>query len=197
MSTDRQRGWRVGHQGRDQMYYEELHGGSWKRLEVQGEMLLGPAHHVIYFASPTEWQRYPAWAQNRRDEIIARIMSAFPAPDYEYHGVGGGAASPPSVAVREPRPPRPPAKVASASGKERQALLIAIVLVLAISGGMCWLVVSGLTSGDTFWPSTRRSVALSAEPGMYWTAIVVYSAIGLGTLGLGLWGIREGRKLRP
>lgn len=47
------------------MYYEELHEGAWQRLEVQGELLMGRAHHVIYFASPTEWQRYPAWAGNR------------------------------------------------------------------------------------------------------------------------------------
>ena len=46
-----ERGWRVGHQGRDQMYYEELQSGSWQRIEVQGEMLMGPAHHVIFGTS--------------------------------------------------------------------------------------------------------------------------------------------------
>lgn len=79
--------WRVGHTGRDQMYYEEYGDGRWERIEISGEMLTGPAHHAIYFASPADWaQRYPAWAQQRRDEIIARIKSAFPEPDYEYHG---------------------------------------------------------------------------------------------------------------
>lgn len=46
------RGWRVGHSGRDSMYYEEFRGGGWERLVIDGEMLMGPAHHVIYFDSP-------------------------------------------------------------------------------------------------------------------------------------------------
>lgn len=79
-------GWRVGHQGRDCMYYEERIAGRWERLEISGEMLMGPAHHVIYFASPAQWADYPAWARLRRAEIIQRIKSAFRAPDYEYHG---------------------------------------------------------------------------------------------------------------
>ena len=38
MKTDERRGWRVGHEGRDQMYYEELHHGTWERIDVDGEM---------------------------------------------------------------------------------------------------------------------------------------------------------------
>lgn len=78
--------WRVGHQGRDMMYYEEHINGRWERLALSGEMLMGPAHHVIYFASEADWQRHPAWAQGRRDQIIARIRAAFPPPDYEHQG---------------------------------------------------------------------------------------------------------------
>ena len=55
-------------------------GGSWRRIPISGEMLTGRAHHVIYFASI----RFPDWAEGRREEIIARIKSAFPEPDYEY-----------------------------------------------------------------------------------------------------------------
>lgn len=33
-----------------------------------------------YFASI----RFPDWAEGRREEIIGRIKSAFPEPDYEY-----------------------------------------------------------------------------------------------------------------
>ncbi len=73
-------GWRVGHEGRDAMFYEEKHGGSWRRVPIDGEMLTGRAHHVIYFKSI----RFPDWAEGRREEIIARIKSAFPEPDYEY-----------------------------------------------------------------------------------------------------------------
>lgn len=79
--------WRVGHSGRDMMYYEEARGGRWERIEISGEMLMGPAHHVIYFDSSEAWEkRVPEWARGRRTEIIARIKSAFRPPDYEYHG---------------------------------------------------------------------------------------------------------------
>jgi hypothetical protein len=77
---DRHRGWRVGHVGRDSMFYEEFTDGAWHRIEIDGEMLVGKAHHVIYFAS----LKYPAWARERRDEIIARIKSEFHPPQYEY-----------------------------------------------------------------------------------------------------------------
>jgi hypothetical protein len=85
MDTNDARGWRVGHRGRDQMYYEELRDGVWKRIDIDGEMLMGRAHHVIYFASPERWREYPPWASQRRDEIIARIKSEFREPDYEYY----------------------------------------------------------------------------------------------------------------
>jgi hypothetical protein len=79
--------WRVGHVGRDGMFYEEYREGRWERLEISGEMLTGPAHHVIYFESPEAWKKHrPAWARHCRDEIVARIKSAFRPPDYEYHG---------------------------------------------------------------------------------------------------------------
>jgi hypothetical protein len=40
-------------------------------------MLVGPVHHVIYFVSPERWQqRYPDWARDRRDEIIARVKAS-------------------------------------------------------------------------------------------------------------------------
>lgn len=77
---DSQRGWRVGHVGRDSMYYEEFRDGAWHRIELDGEMLVGKAHHVIYFGS----LNFPDWARERRDEIIARIKSEFHPPQYEY-----------------------------------------------------------------------------------------------------------------
>jgi hypothetical protein len=80
------RGWRVGHHGRDRMYYEEWMNGRWERLEIDGEMLLGPAHHVIYFASEAEWAKYPPWAHGRRSEIVNRIKQELRSPEYEYYG---------------------------------------------------------------------------------------------------------------
>ncbi len=83
---DRRKGWRVGYQGRDSMYYEELMGGQWKRITIDGEMLSGRAHHVINFGSKDQWALHPEWAAGRRSEIIARIKSVFRMPDYEYAG---------------------------------------------------------------------------------------------------------------
>jgi hypothetical protein len=80
-NTDARVSWRVGHVGRDSMYYEELRDGAWHRISIDGEMLTGVAHHVIYFSSI----RFPDWAAGRREEIIERIKSSFHPPDYEYY----------------------------------------------------------------------------------------------------------------
>ena len=78
---DFRRGWRVGHAGRDAMYYEEFRDGTWQRIDIDGEILMGKAHHAIYFDSI----ELPDWAAGRRDEIIERIKSEFRQPQYEYH----------------------------------------------------------------------------------------------------------------
>jgi hypothetical protein len=75
--------WRVGHVGRDMMYYEEFLDGEWQRIAVDGEMLMGRPHHAIYVNHVT----FPAWAADRRAEIIDRIKIGFPEPDYEYDEV--------------------------------------------------------------------------------------------------------------
>ena len=80
---DYSRGWRVGHIGRDAMYYEDWRDGVWQRFEIAGEMRdlrVSEAHHAISFAST----RFPEWASERRDEIVSRIKSEFRPPDYEY-----------------------------------------------------------------------------------------------------------------
>lgn len=86
------RGWRVGHRGRDQLFYEDLRGGGWQRIEIDGEMLLGEPHHAVYLASPERWQRYPAWARDRRDEIVARLRSELKEPGYVFQGETAPAA---------------------------------------------------------------------------------------------------------
>ncbi len=74
------RGWRVGHEGRDSMYYEELNGVKWDRIELDGEMLCGKSHHIIY----TTPDAFPKWALPRMKEISNRIRSEFKKPGYEY-----------------------------------------------------------------------------------------------------------------
>jgi hypothetical protein len=74
----RRRGWRVGHQGRDSLYYDELRDGRWRRIEIGGEMELQT--HVIYLRS----LQLPDWAADRRVEIISRIKEDLRPPAYEY-----------------------------------------------------------------------------------------------------------------
>lgn len=197
-----ERDWRVGHKGRDSMYYEERHLGAWQRLEIQGEMLTGRAHHVIYFDGPARWRQYPAWARDRRDVIIARIMSEFREPDYEYDGIDGGApaslgdmAAGRGGATPHSSPSTHASVVEAMTAQQRGALMLAIVITLSIAAVMGWLVTTGLGSGTSRMPSARpsqqRSVSRLEEPGFYWTAIGIYSTLGLVTLGLGAFGMRE------
>lgn len=81
---DRKRGWRVGHRGRDEMFYDEMVNGRWERIWIDGEMLCGKAHHVIYFPSDTQWEKFPDWTRGRQVEIVARIKQEFAPPGYEY-----------------------------------------------------------------------------------------------------------------
>jgi len=82
------RTWRVGHYGRDHLYYEEWNEGAWRRIEIGGEMLIGRPHHVVYVPSPEKWLAYPNWARHRRDEILERLRSELAPPDYEYYFEG-------------------------------------------------------------------------------------------------------------
>ena len=197
MTTDG-RGWRVGHQGRDQMYYEELRDGSWERIDIDGEMLMGPAHHVIYFAAPERWRTYPPWARERRAEIIARITSEFREPDYEYSGLAAPGTTSDSAEIERASPSLAPKRRPPPQGYN--ALLGGVLVMFAIAVVMGWLVTAGVSRGETRLPlklaSLRRPVARDQEPAMFWTSIGIYFGIGAGTLVLGVLGVREARQLR-
>ncbi|MBV6522455.1 MAG: hypothetical protein MNPFHGCM_02603 [Gemmatimonadaceae bacterium] len=219
MTSDERRGWRVGHQGRDRMYYEELHGRRWERIDIDGELLVGvAAHHVIYFETPTRWLAYPAWARDRRDEIVARITNEFRPPDYEYDGLTAPPVAPtdaaaPEGASREALPTSTvpadaeskgasPGRTSTESGPARRrgsnALLVAVLVLFALASASAWLVVSGVMSGETRLPirrwSSRRTVARVPEPATFWLSIGVYAAVGTGALALGVLGLREIRE---
>jgi len=81
---NQQRGWRVGHIGRDEMFYEEMIGGKWERILISGETCCGDAHHVIYFPSEEQWESMPEWTRGRQLEIVSRIKKEFKPPGYEY-----------------------------------------------------------------------------------------------------------------
>ena len=203
----KKRGWRVGHQGRDMMYYEELRDGAWERIEISGEMLMGRAHHVIYFASSDAWQRYPAWARNRREEIIGRVTSEFREPDYEYYGVDDRATPPaaPPAPLTPASPASPPSSSESArrpgrpSAHGRRPLLIAVLLLLILTGGIGWFVTRSVARGETSLPvrfsGGNRRVGRAEKPVLFWGSIGVYAGIGIGAGLLGVLGMRESRKL--
>lgn len=183
-------GWRVGHRGRDMMYYEEWRDGAWQRLEISGEMLAGRAHHAIYFDAPQRWNAYPAWARHRRDEIIARITSELRPPDYVYVDAAADTAMP-LRSIRRPTPAATPRQDAA-------VLRIAAALLLALAGALLWLAGSSLVDGETVFPSTlpslRRAVLLDHEPLMFSVSVALYAAAGVAALGLAVWLLRVGRR---
>lgn len=198
MDDEQRRGWRVGHRGRDQMFYEEWHDGRWERMEIDGEMLTGRAHHVIYFTAPGHWGKFPAWAQGRRDEIIARIKSEFREPDYEYHEPGD--TPPPAT---EPAPARAPVAPTPSPKRPVQgmgALLLAIVLFAAVGAATTWMTVRGVSTGVTTLPlkraTLRRPVVRTQEPATYWLSMTIYAGISVGAIGATAWLMRERRRLR-
>ncbi len=178
---DQAEGWRVGHQGRDQMFYEELVGGTWQRIGIDGEMLTGRAHHVIYFASEETWQGYPEWARERREEIIARIKSRFREPDYEYQG--GGTV---------PRSIPPPAPTVGQPLSDTDGSILPMLLFLLAIAAVCfWFAAKGVKEGETRLPvkhnPASRVVSREEKPVMFWTSISILSALGGGCTAFAGW----------
>lgn len=180
------------------MYYEERHGFRWERIDIDGEMLMGEAHHAIYFATPERWLTYPAWARDRREEIIARITSEFRPPDYEYYGLAGTAEAASNATAPPVAPPRVSARQRASRPPRNNALLVALLVLFVVAGAMGWLVATGVTRGETRLPlkqsTLRRTVSRAQEPALFWVAIGIYAAIGGAALTLGILGVREGRR---
>ncbi|MFT3806323.1 hypothetical protein [Arenimonas sp.] len=197
--ADRPLRWRVGHQGRDGMYYEEEAGSEWRRIPIDGELLTGRAHHAVYLASPEQWREYPEWARDRRDEIVARIRSQFREPDYDY-GDAGYSPAPAIAPVAAPMSAMPPP-----AHRQSMRTLWAIVIGFAVASvallAFAW---HGVDTGVTTWPSKMTSqqhdVSRLADPAQFWMSIAVYAGLGLllafGSAWLMRQGLREARKTR-
>jgi hypothetical protein len=83
--TLRTDGWTVEHSGRDRIVYREVVRGRLEDFVLDGEMLMGTPHHVVYVPGAEKWEHTaPAWARGRREEIVARIRSRLREPGYEY-----------------------------------------------------------------------------------------------------------------
>ncbi|MFO1482840.1 MAG: hypothetical protein U1F71_05675 [Verrucomicrobiaceae bacterium] len=178
------RGWRAGHRGRDCMFYEEKIDGTWQRIVISGEMLMGRAHHVIYFPPPEAWARLPEWARHRREEIIARIKSEFREPDYEYASDVMPSASltaAPVVSSRTPAAER-------WTGQQWMAVVTFVAILLGVAVFTGWKVKAGLEKGIVTLPipkaSLQRPVLRDEEPALFWFSLSVYAVAGLGSLGV-------------
>lgn len=75
--------WRVRNLGRDIISYQEKINGEWKKIEIDGEILMGEKSKVLYFKSEKKWSEYPEWAKNRA-KIIERVKLKFPEKYNEY-----------------------------------------------------------------------------------------------------------------
>lgn len=172
--------WRVGHRGRDMMYYEECHGGTWRRINIDGEMLTGRAHHVIYFADAVTWSGYPEWARHRREEIIGRIKSRFREPDYEYHE---STASLPRPAITTS-----PAAANPTAGP-RGGILPVILFFLSLAAGSFWHVARAVGNGKSWLPAkhTNITVTLAEDPVLFWTAVSTIAGFGAACAGFAAW----------
>jgi hypothetical protein len=179
------REWRIGHTGRDRMYYEEFHDGAWRRIDIDGEMLTGRAHHAVYLASPEHWLAYPAWARQRREEIVRRIKTELREPDYEYSAAGSVRA--PTAAAR-----------VHPAAHTRIAALVAAGALFALAGGGSWLVFDGVNTGKTVLPSKfasqRRTVLRTEEPMLFWFSVGLYASVAVGCIGLVAWGVAQTRR---
>ncbi|MCP5540377.1 MAG: hypothetical protein H7A52_09590 [Akkermansiaceae bacterium] len=192
---DKARGWRVGHAGRDRMYYEEWREDGWRRINLSGEMLTGPAHHVIYFPSPQAWRELPEWARDRRDEILARIKSEFREPEYEYaldvNTTAGGTDRPVLAATNPARPSR-------CTARQMGAVILCVGIFLVLAGYLGWLVKGGWEAKQVTLPSAkatqRRAVPRETEPALYWFSLGLYAAAAAGSLGFAAWMTVQGWK---
>ena len=170
------------------MFYEERLGGTWHRIEINGEMLMGRAHHVIYFPPPEAWQDFPEWARHRREEIIARIKSEFREPDYEYATdvTTGRSVVPPPQAPEFPR-----ISNERVTATQWAAMIVVIVFFLGVALWLGWIAKGGLESQRVPFPSPkttlRRVVVRSEEPATYWFSLGIYALGGACALGGAAW----------
>lgn len=190
------RDWRVGHHGRDNLYYEEWQRGRWHRIEIDGEMLTGRAHHVIYFPAPERWQSYPEWARHRRSEIIERIKSTLQPPGYEYYD---SSTNGPRTQLQQTAPPLPRPASPAPTSSDHRVLLLAIVLLLAVAGSSGWAVKYGIEQGTAvLWAKQARiSASRNDEPATFWLAIGIQSTLAAGCGGLAFWLIFQGWRRGP
>lgn len=126
--------------------------------------------------------------------VRAEFHVSRPVREDSSDGVEAGLVTMPVLpTARGTPPPLRPASVPSPA-KQRATLVAVIIVLIGITAGMAWLVISGLNSGSTRFPSKKgapqRAVLRQQEPVMFYVAIGIYAAIGLGCGGLAIWMVR-------
>jgi hypothetical protein len=79
------RGFHVGRRVGTHWVYEEVHGGEAVAIELE-LAYLGRAEYEIHIPGEREWLRsMPAWARERRGEIVERLGTVFKRSEMRMH----------------------------------------------------------------------------------------------------------------
>jgi hypothetical protein len=77
------RGWEAVPNGRDSILYREQSQDEPRQFELSGDFLT--TGRLIYVPSAANWNdKVPAWAADRRDEILGRVQDAFRGRRYTF-----------------------------------------------------------------------------------------------------------------
>lgn len=70
------RGWRLRFVSGGCRYEEKNECAAWIGIEIEG-IFCGHVVRDLRFKSPTSWEKYPAWAAQRRTEIVTRVRKEY------------------------------------------------------------------------------------------------------------------------
>jgi len=72
---------------------------------------------------------------------------------------------------------------------------VVLIVLLCVTAVMVWLVMTGISTGETFFfsksSSGSRWVKMADEPVRYWGSLIVYAGIGVASFLITAWGVRE------
>lgn len=83
-AREERRGWRLRFTASDVRYEEKKDGDGWCGIFIEA-IPRGHGIHGLRLKSATGWQSSPAWAANRKEEIVARVKKEWPGIHY-YEG---------------------------------------------------------------------------------------------------------------
>jgi hypothetical protein len=81
-SQEVQRGWRLRCVLAGHWVYEEKRGDSWVSITFEEISDYREPPHIIDLRRAERWAEFPAWALQRREEIISRVKTELVPPQY-------------------------------------------------------------------------------------------------------------------